>query len=390
MDWTIDRTSYPAEWAYGEALRLAIIERAAVVGVSVPTSLTKALVPAGSLHLGDTTHYYPYGWLYANDFDYLLTTLIPYFVNHTNLGGDWAGQADQAPAPAWTEAAILTAIGAGARLYQRAPPATSPPNPYTTRPVTWAWMKQQYDILNMLRWSKQTASVAAGEHRSLEYTELEENGFSRDTPEEAWALAKLWAPANCGGWGDHPDDDHTMTFDEGPPYYGGYSIRIGLYIQSAGLEQLHRNYPGYTYYRYMNAWRAMQHVQPIATGIPTALAHAAQLYARTVIPDWYKPIDYGGAPTEGVRTYVDPNGRTENHYFVHQSWPATAINRHVADWVGPDPRLGPPTEPWCDIPIRNPLPYGNPDKENVIGSQIKDFTYVLKWDVSGGLAFITP
>jgi len=92
---------------------------------------------------------------------------------------------------------------------------------------------------------------------------------------------------------------------------------------------------------------------------------------------------------EGVQTYVDPNGRTENHYFVHQAWPAEALNRHVADWVGPDPRLGPPTEPWCDIPLRDPGPFGDPDKQNVIGCQYQDFTYVLKWDVTDGLRFCT-
>jgi len=368
MDWTVDHTGDPALWTYAEALRLAIIERANVVGESVPASLNAVIGPGSPLNLAG----HPTAGSISY-FDTLMDTLILLFVNHTDHAGDWSGQSAQAPAPLWTASALLSAIGAGSRLYQK-----------RSYPISWAWMKQQYDLLNMLRWTKQAATVPDGEGMAMiaSVKEYATPPWTHPTPAEAWELAKTGAVT--GGWSAARAALYTV-FAEPILTYSLYSSKAGVYIPSAGMEV----YPGtmYNYYTYMVAWRAFQRVQPIATDITTSIAHAAQLYARAILPTHL--YMYSDEVKLGTHTYFDPNGRTENDYFVQQSWTPAAVNRHVADWVGPDPRLGPPTDAWPDMPVRSGSGHHGTDCENFSGSTIVDFTYILKWDVANGFQFVT-
>ena len=72
-----------------------------------------------------------------------ITQLIEDFVNHTDNGGNWHGQADSY-IPRWTEADILTSIGAVERISA----------PEGLDKLSIEWLYQQYEILNLLLWTE--------------------------------------------------------------------------------------------------------------------------------------------------------------------------------------------------------------------------------------------
>lgn len=129
-------------WNALEAIRLALVERASVASYTLPIILQSEVVRLKLI----------YDYTYA--IQTAVTTLIPLFVNHTDHDGDWdellySGEISYATTsnnsfivPLWTEAAILAAIGAESRL-------TAP-----RLAVTPDWIIQQYDIINMLKWTK--------------------------------------------------------------------------------------------------------------------------------------------------------------------------------------------------------------------------------------------
>jgi hypothetical protein len=111
-------------------LRGALAERCAAANRTVPALCPE--IGTGDIILSS--------WFTA--FQAEITALIPLFVNHTDSGGDWSGQST---IPAWNEADILTAIGDPARL-----PAPTDPL------ISAAWMFQQYNMLNLLKWRRYT------------------------------------------------------------------------------------------------------------------------------------------------------------------------------------------------------------------------------------------
>jgi hypothetical protein len=114
---------------HAEAVRQAIKERYLAVGGTGPTIL-QAEIPLGGPALED--------WPWAVQL--AVSTLITAYVNHTDSSGDWSGQA---AIPAWTEAEILADIGA-ARISSGGF-------------LSADWIYQQYQILNLLKWTKKTA-----------------------------------------------------------------------------------------------------------------------------------------------------------------------------------------------------------------------------------------
>jgi len=134
--WTSDGMTWPIRpgcplTPYGEALRLALAERCAAAGLTLPALLSSPLT-AGR----------PPTTAWGEAFDATVDDLIPMYVNHSDSGGDWDGEAIGDVAPAWTEAGLLAAIGAASR--QLVAPQ---------RPMLAAWAQQQYALLNLLRWT---------------------------------------------------------------------------------------------------------------------------------------------------------------------------------------------------------------------------------------------
>lgn len=112
-------------------LRAALAERASVV-TGAPT--LPAAPASGELP--------PVAWY--TTYQSAVTSLITKYTDHTKHSGDYSGQTS---IPAWSEANILTAIGAS-----RITPASG-----TLRA---AWAYQQYQILNLLRWVEGAGTLA--------------------------------------------------------------------------------------------------------------------------------------------------------------------------------------------------------------------------------------
>jgi hypothetical protein len=83
-------------------------------------------------------------------FDETMDALVPCFVNHLDHGGDWAELALAAVAPRWTAESVLAALGGGERWRVGA-----------GRLCVAGWAEQQYALLNLLRWTRPTPTVAA-------------------------------------------------------------------------------------------------------------------------------------------------------------------------------------------------------------------------------------
>lgn len=124
INWTDPRIA--PMWNALESIRLALVERASVAGYTLPEILQSEVVRGAFI-------YY-----YTSAIQTAVSALIPLFVNHLDSNGDWTGKTS---IPAWTEAAILAAIGAASRI-------TAP-----RLAVTADWIAQQYAIINMLRWN---------------------------------------------------------------------------------------------------------------------------------------------------------------------------------------------------------------------------------------------
>ena len=124
IDW-----EYPQLCTYYSALesiRLALVERDLATSGFSPAILIGQVLLLYSLRE------------YAEAIQNTITSLIPCFANHTDNGGNWDGKTD---IPAWTESSILEAIGAEKRLLVN-----------KLNVLSAAWVTQQYQILNMLKW----------------------------------------------------------------------------------------------------------------------------------------------------------------------------------------------------------------------------------------------
>ena len=342
MDWTVDHTAEPPRWPYLEALRLAAIERAQLVGLDIPASLTSPIVSGSTSMLGGWLPILPSdeGWYYS-DFETLMNELFAAFVNHTDHSGNWSGQATVAPY--WTEADLLTAIGASARLYQRprsAWPTSTKTLPY---PLTWAYVKQQYNLLNKLRWTKA--------------------GFANISSSERQVYAANWAAAvaafNASAW-----------ISAGTSYVVGHRA---YFYSRFGVQEV-------------EIWRGRSTVRfnkalPSGSTLSTTKRHSWDLYQDFSLENrwgafgstFYGNSDYPACDTANIyqRTITGT---------VPSSWPQDITMGDFGDCTVDDPSTKSAPYPsniyrqtgWEDMTF-----LGNPQP-----------VYVAKWDVTGGLCFV--
>lgn len=180
MSWTY-ATANPAGHQIGrvlEELRLALVERCAVTAVAVPTGWTTALagrqVTAAMLGAWQST----------------VTALIPLFANSDSVG-----------VVAWNEAGILASIGAPSRLAVA-----------TAGQLSAAWLGQQYDLLDRLRWL----------HASVDWdADLDTYGSRLGNGADYAAAAAAWLAA---AWADNP-----------PPVGGAWFPPTHTNVEAAGI-----------------------------------------------------------------------------------------------------------------------------------------------------------
>ncbi len=134
-EWTYDGQ---LDWSSADSLRLApsglvfrviieaVKERYAAIGISAPALFTTDFNPLAPAKT------------YIDAIQAAVTDLLSRYVNHADHSGDWTGQTQ---IPAWTEAAMLTAIEAEERFIL-----------YPLSVLSAEWCFQQYQILNLLRW----------------------------------------------------------------------------------------------------------------------------------------------------------------------------------------------------------------------------------------------
>ena len=120
-------------------LRSALDERTSAVGRSVPGNCP--VIASDEIVLSS--------WFTAWQSE--MDTLITKYVDHTDNSGNWDGIAT---IPNWTSNNIITAIGDASRL-------GAPTDPL----VSAAWMFQQYNIINLLRWYNGTTSGTSGNEK---------------------------------------------------------------------------------------------------------------------------------------------------------------------------------------------------------------------------------
>ena len=181
LDWTArdHKLLYPGY----EMLRKALVERCNAALYTVPATLTERA--AGTIYDG---------WLDA--YQATMTDVLRLFVDHTDSGGNWDGQ--NVAIPLWTEPGLLAAIGAASRISTGIPLA--------------AWSLQQYQLLNMLRWTV----VASG--RTIA------NGAIRHSAGGSWAAADAAWPA--AAWTSTAAYSPTAAkYDESGIAYHAYRVR---------------------------------------------------------------------------------------------------------------------------------------------------------------------
>lgn len=121
-------------WRYAEALRQALHERFEFVHDYQIPVISKLYAPlTDGRRITDA-------WI--AEFDAYMTALFDeWFVNHTAGGGAWHGVADPALfAPPWTKADLLALCTEATRI--------------STRRLSSAWAFQQYELLQLLRWTR--------------------------------------------------------------------------------------------------------------------------------------------------------------------------------------------------------------------------------------------
>jgi hypothetical protein len=134
---------------------------------------------------------------YVNAIHSEVSTLIPLFVNHTDHGGDWSGQAT---IPAWTEATILTAIGDSARIISSNLNVLSP------------WYFQTKRILDLLRWVKKLAPYSAN-NRAYREGYIPPYG-DQSTADIAWNTALTQYNINAWQLGGFDDNNGIGRYSD--------------------------------------------------------------------------------------------------------------------------------------------------------------------------------
>jgi hypothetical protein len=160
MDWT-DPQSDQAK--YIEAYRLAIIERCLASGAFIPSVLFKPIYEnRGKLILDKS---------FLDTCKDKVKAIAPEFVNHTINGGDFTGEIEILN---WTFDDILKETGDN-QYYQ----------PQSNVLNNNRFLKQQYDILNLLRWEKYSGTINDAQKRES----TESSTIKHPTANEAWSSA---------------------------------------------------------------------------------------------------------------------------------------------------------------------------------------------------------
>lgn len=242
-----------------------------------------------------------------------ITTLIANYVNHTDNSGAWTGQAS---IPYWAESTIIAAIGDASRL---SVPATQ----YTFR----AWINQQYDILNLLLWTKSIEPWVNASSDDIS----EPLDTDRAT---TWANAQSSYMAIAGNWAGS-----SLAF---PVAISGWLPSLNLLITRRVRAKLSYS------------------------GVYGTIAHATDWYARADV-NGLLPSNFSG---EGV--YV------ENRYYLYEATAAAAATAATSGYFNNTTDV--PPEPFTDDEYDGWAGIGE--------SASAEGTIVFKWNVTGGFSFI--
>jgi hypothetical protein len=179
--WTSEGMTWPPTAGYRslnpmEAIRLALAERCAVSGNALLAPIASPF-SAGIITRQDMVN-----------IESELNEQIPLFVNHTDNAGDWDGIGTKSPM--WSTTSIMAYLGES-RL--AVPAAGNRPND---------WLHQQYNIINLLRWTRRD-QVSSG----ITVTGEERTGSS--TYATSWtatysAAVTAWDAASWTGAGTLP------------------------------------------------------------------------------------------------------------------------------------------------------------------------------------------
>lgn len=134
-------------YPYIEALRLALVERCAAAGETVPAILQDPLPPGTTPRAA---------WGIA--FDTTMDALFPRYLNHQTHLQNWSSTSlSDIIGPTWNEADLLAATGALHRLHVSA-----------NAPFFAGWALQQYAFLNLLRWVGQYGTYSGGQIKHVQ------------------------------------------------------------------------------------------------------------------------------------------------------------------------------------------------------------------------------
>ncbi len=320
MDWSTldDKRLYP----YMEAIRQAVVERQDAVGQFVIADYKTPLV---SGMMTDYREVRQTGFRTQDYMDSLISgaTGARRYCNQYDEGGDW-DNVDHEPPP-WTEADMLTQIGAGSRI-----------RIVEGAPFTAAWARQQYLMLNELIWTRYTQTTS-GSPSSRFYED-----------EDTWA--NVVAGFNATSWSAAPSNiniaGHVAWRGSGTPDY-------------------------YKIIRYRQAVRN-------ANSFPTSMNKTSVSYMQMTKSGWsqtdrplddYFNADYG--TTEDywaeVGSNLTPNGDASESTMVGDFGDSTVSQpTNVFDWDGYDTGRDVSGGPWGP-----------------------GFGYIVaKWDVTGGFEYV--
>lgn len=154
-----------------ESIRLALLERISVTGIDLENlpPVMKNICTKG-IRLRSI-------YEVASEFHRNISTVIPYFVNHTDNSGNWNNQEE---IPTWTEESILDAIGDSERV------------PVSRLGSSAEWVIQAYKILNMLKWYKDSGTI------TTDYTISERS--NTDGASSSWNAAQFDATYGFTAW----------------------------------------------------------------------------------------------------------------------------------------------------------------------------------------------
>ncbi len=175
MDWSDANNFLLFElWHPIEAIRRAVNERCLAAGFSPPSLISTSLKKLYS------------AFEIVTDIDTCVDSLIPLFVNYEDSAGDWNNKTE---IPGWTEATILTQIGATGRIH-----------PVRINNIfNIQWMDQIYKIVNELRWFKNTGLSKRGEEAKVGASTVGTNYADCKAEAEANYAASAWTASSYWG-----------------------------------------------------------------------------------------------------------------------------------------------------------------------------------------------